>query len=127
MNLSHLLAAAVLAAGLPALAQDAERGARLYTDTAKLTGRPVANCVSCHADTATLRELLRNRGGRCDDPAALARWIDAVIGGAQPGAVNAKVQYRGVLKPKDVRDLAAYIACAKQAGADAPALAGTPR
>jgi len=127
MNLSHLLAAAALAAGLPALAQDAERGARLYTDTAKLTGRPVANCVSCHADTATLRELLRNRGGRCDDPAALARWIDAVIGGAQPGAVNAKVQYRGVLKPKDVRDLAAYIACAKQAGADAPALAGTPR
>jgi len=127
MNLSHLLAAAALAAGLPALAQDAERGARLYTDTAKLTGRPVANCVSCHADTATLRELLRNRGGRCDDPAALARWIDAVIGGAQPGAVNAKVQYRGVLKPKDVRDLAAYIACAKQAGADAPALAGMPR
>jgi cytochrome c553 len=123
MNVAHLLAAAALAACLPALAQDAERGARLYTDTAKLTGRPVANCVSCHADTATLRELLRNRGGRCDDPAALARWIDAVIGGAQPGAVNAKVQYRGVLRPKDVRDLAAYIACAKQAGADGPALA----
>jgi hypothetical protein len=31
------------------------------------------------------------------------------------------------MKPKDVRDLAAYIACAKQAGADGPALAAIPR
>jgi cytochrome c553 len=127
MKIARLLAAAALAASLPALAQDAERGARLYADTAKLTGRPVASCVSCHSDPATLRELLRNRGGRCDDPAALARWIEQVIGGAQPGAAGAKRQYQGVMKPKDVRDLAAYIACAKQAGADGPALAAIPR
>jgi cytochrome c553 len=125
MKIAKLVVGAALAACLPALAQDAERGARLYADTAKLTGKPVATCVSCHADTTTLRELLRNRGGHCDDPAALARWIEAVIGGAQPGAVNAKAQYRGVLKPKDVRDLAAYIACAKQARLSATRLAAT--
>jgi cytochrome c553 len=115
MRIASLAAAAALATCLPAVAQDAARGAGLYANTAKLTGRPVASCVACHSDTATLRELLRNRGGRCDDPAALARWLEAVIDGAQPGAVNAKAQYRGVLKTKDVRDLAAYIACAKQA------------
>ena len=127
MKIANLLVAAALASGLPALAQDAERGARLYADTAKLTGRPVANCVSCHSDTATLREMLRNRRGQCDDPVALARWIEAVIGGAQPGAAGAKRQYQGVLKPKDVRDLAAYIACATKAAVDAPAVAEAPR
>jgi len=127
MKIANVLVAAALATCLPALAQDAERGGRLYTDTAKLTGKPVASCASCHSDMATLRELLRNRGGRCDDPAALARWIEAVIGGAQPGAAGAKVQYRGVLKPKDVRDLAAYIACARQAAAGGTELAGALR
>jgi len=40
--------------GQPAgVAQYAQRGARLYADTAKLTGRPVASCVSCHSDPAT--------------------------------------------------------------------------
>jgi cytochrome c553 len=109
-----VLAAAVVA--LPVVAQDATRGARLYADTPKLTGQPVAACVSCHADIGTLREVLRNRRGQCDDPALLARWLEAVISGAQPGAVNAKAQYRGVLKAKDLRDLAVYIACVKQAG-----------
>jgi cytochrome c553 len=111
---------------LPALAQDAAREARLYADTAKLTGKPVATCVACHADVATLREMLRNRRGQCDDQAALARWLDAVVTGAQRGAVNAKAQYRGVLKPKDLRDLAAYIVCTKQAAASGTELAATP-
>jgi cytochrome c553 len=124
MRIPNLFVAAALTACLPALAQDAARGARLYADTAKQTGKPVANCVACHADIGALREMLRNRGGRCDDPAALARWLDAVLTGAQPGAANAKAQYRGVLKPNDLRDLAAYIACAKQAGVNGPELAG---
>jgi len=92
----------------------------LYEDTAKVTGKPVGACVACHSETGTLREMLRNRRGQCDDQAALARWLDAVIAGAQPGAANAKAQYRGVLKPKDLRDLAAYIACTKQAAANGP-------
>jgi len=123
MKVTHLLFAFATLAALPALAQDAARGARVYADTAKLTGKPVASCVACHADIGTLRELLRNRRGQCDDAAALARWLDAVIDGAQPGAVNAKAQYRGVLKSKDLRDLAAYIACTKQAGVRIPELA----
>jgi cytochrome c553 len=109
-------ATAVLTA-LPAAAQDAERGARLYADTAKLTGKPVAACVACHADMATLRELIANRGGKPDDARALARWLEAVVAGAQPGAANAKAQYRGVLTAADLRDLAAYIARAKAAAA----------
>jgi len=124
MKISALLVAVAALAAAPASAQDAARGARIYAETAKLTGKPVANCVACHADIGTLRELLHNRRGQCDDPGALARWLDAVIDGAQPGAVNAKLQYRGVLKPKDLRDLAAYIACAKQAAVAAPDLAG---
>ena len=115
MKIRTLLAAIAVAVAAPVMAQDAARGARLYADTAKTTGNPVAACTSCHAEIATLRELVRNRRGQCDDAAALARWLDAVIDGAQPGAVNAKAQYRGVLKPKDLRDLAAYIACARQA------------
>ena len=127
MKISVLLVAVAAFAALPVLAQDAERGARIYADTAKLTGKPVANCVACHADIGVLRELLRNRRGRCDNPAALERWLGAVIDGAQPGAVNAKAQYRGVLKPKDLSDLATYIACTKQAAVGAPSLAGTLR
>jgi len=126
MKSGNLILAAAALLALPALAQDATRGARLYADTAKLTGKPVAACVACHADTATLREMLRNRRGQCDDPVALARWLGAVVTGAQPGAANAKAQYRGVLKPKDLRDLAAYIACSKQAAASGTELAATP-
>jgi cytochrome c553 len=104
------------AAGLVsgAVAQDAGRGARLYADTARVTGRPVAACVSCHSDMSVLRELIVNRRGKPDDPAAVARRLDSVIAGAQPGVANAKAQYRGVLTPTDLRDLAAYIARAKQ-------------
>jgi len=107
--------AAGLASG--ALAQDAGRGARLYADTARVTGRPVAACVSCHSDVSALRELIVNRRGKPDDHAAVARRLDSVIAGAQPGAANAKAQYRGVLTPADLLDLAAYIARAKQARA----------
>ena len=127
MKASVLLVAVAALAAVPVLAQDATRGARMYAETAKLTGKPVANCVACHADVGALRELLRNRRGQCDNPAALTRWLEAVIDGAQPGAVNAKAQYRGVLDAKDLRDLAAYIACAKQAAVSAPALARTLR
>lgn len=123
MNYGSLLVIAILLA-TPAAAQDAARGARLYADTAKETGRPVGSCLSCHADLGTLRELLNNSRGRCDDAASLARWLDAVISGAQPGAVNAKAQYRGVFKAKDLRDLAAYIACTRQAAVTGPELAG---
>lgn len=119
---SMYLAAAVLAAA-PALAQDAARGALLYTQTAKEAGKEVAACVDCHAPTSALRELIANRHGRCDDAAAVARWLEAAVSGARPGAVNAKAQYRGVLKAKDLRDLAAYIACARQASVDAQPLA----
>lgn len=122
---SLLLIAALLAT--PAAAQDAARGARLYADTAKETGKPVGACVSCHAELGTLRELLHNRRGRCDDAAALARWLDAVISGAQPGATGAKAQYRGVLKARDLRDLAAYISCTKQAAVTGVELAGALR
>jgi cytochrome c553 len=123
MKFRSLLVMGVLLA-TPVAAQDAARGARLYADTAKETGKPVGSCVSCHAELGTLREMLQNRRGRCDDAAALARWLDAVISGAQPGAASAKAQYRGVLKAKDLRDLAAYISCTKQAAVTGPELAG---
>ena len=119
MNPRAPLLAAAIALAAPALAQDAARGARLYADTAKATGKPVAACAACHSDLATLRELIVNRGGRPDDAASLARRLDAVISGARPGGVNAKAQYRGVLTPTDLRDLSAYIARAKQASGPA--------
>jgi cytochrome c553 len=124
---SDLLVIAAMAAALaaPALAQDAARGALLYADTAAVTGKPVASCVSCHSDMATLRELIANRRGRPDDAVAVARRLDAVIAGAQPGAADAKAQYRGVLTASDLRDLAAYIARSKQASLQ-PRLAGMP-
>jgi cytochrome c553 len=127
MGIIRLLVALAVVVAAPAMAQDAARGARLYADTAKATGKPVGSCVTCHADLRTLREMLSNRRGRCDDASALARWLEAVISGAQPGAAGAKAQYRGVLKPKDLRDLAAYIACTKQAGAAAPQVADAAR
>jgi len=124
MKICKLLAAVAVAVAAPVMAQDAARGARLYADTAKTTGNPVAACTSCHAEIGALREMVHNRRGQCDDAAALARWLGAVIDGAQPGAVNAKAQYRGVLKPKDLRDLAAYIACTRQAAVHGPEPSG---
>lgn len=109
-----LALAAMLSA--PAAAQDAARGARIYADTARLTGKPVASCAACHASVRSMREMITNRGGHPEgDVNALARWLGAVFEGAQPGAANAKAQYRSVLTATDLRDLAAYIARAKQA------------
>jgi mono/diheme cytochrome c family protein len=96
-------------------AQDAVRGRRLFADTAKETGRNVAACASCHSDASALRAMLANRGVRVDEAGALARWLQSVIDGAQPGAANAKAQFRDVLTPQDVLDLAAYLAGAKAA------------
>jgi cytochrome c553 len=124
MKAGALVLATVVAAAAPALAQDAARGARLYAQTAGETGRSVAACVDCHADMGALRELLVNRRGRCDDAASVARWLETAVSGARPGAVDAKAQYRGVLKAKDLRDLAAYIACARQASVDPQRTAG---
>lgn len=124
MKLHAMSLVAVVLAAAPAMAQDAARGARLYAQTAQETGREVAACADCHAPMGALRELIVNRRGRCDDATAVARWLEAAVSGARPGAVNAKAQYRGVLKAKDLRDLAAYIACARQASVDAQRMAG---
>ena len=113
-RVEFLLSLLLAAAAAPVGAQDAGRGALLFLNTAKATGKPVAACASCHADMATLRELIANRGGKPEDFAAVARRLEAVIAGAQPSAANAKAQYRGVLTGRDLRDLAAYIARAKQ-------------
>ena len=123
------LLAACLIGGLAAAAaaQDAERGRRLFMDTRGATGKPVGDCVACHANGDALRGMIENRGGNPTDPRFVRAVLQKSIEGAVPGAANAKAQYRGVLKPKDVRDLAAYVACAKQAGADGPSIAAIPR
>jgi cytochrome c553 len=93
-----------------AVAQDAVRGAKLFSSTRSETGRPVGNCVACHANFDALREMIRNRGGKPDDARSVAALMQRALDGAQPGAANAKAQYRGVLSAKDLRDLAAYLA-----------------
>lgn len=98
-------------------AQDAVRGQRLFYETAQATGRKVAACAACHADVIALRQMIANRGGRLDDAHVLAIWLEAVFNGAQPGARNAKAQYKGALTTQDIADLAAYIAGAKRAEA----------
>lgn len=113
MKVAAAIVLAVASLLQPAAAQDAARGMRIYVNTAELTGKPVAACVTCHANVRTLRELIRNRGGRIDDTQALARWLQAVFAGAQPGAAKVKAQYRGALTAADLRDLAAYIAESK--------------
>lgn len=118
------LPVALLTVPLLAGAQDAVRGQRLFADTAAEKGRDVAACAACHADVRALRAMIANRGGPAGDSAALARWLEALVAGAQPGARNAKAQYRDVLSPADLRDLAAYIASARNADAGvAPQLA----
>ena len=104
----RVLLVLALVAG-PVSAQDIVRGARLFSDTQVVTGRAVGNCIACHADLDALREMIRNRGGRVDDARSVRNLIDRSIAGAQPGAANAKAQYRGVLTPQDLRDLAAYL------------------
>jgi cytochrome c553 len=103
---------ASIAAG-SAAAQDAARGQTLFTNTRGATGKPVGNCVACHANIGALREMIRNRGGKPDDAASVRRLLQRAIDGAQPGAVGAKAQYRGVFAAKDLDDLAAYIVRAK--------------
>jgi cytochrome c553 len=93
-----------------AAAQDAVRGGKLFANTLGETGKPVGNCVACHANFDALREMIRNRGGKPDDARSVAALMQQAIDGAQPGAANAKAQYRGVLSTKDLRDLAAYLA-----------------
>lgn len=109
-----VLAAAALLAPAGAFAQDAGRGAQLFRSTATVTGKQVGNCVACHANQDALREMLRNRGAKPEDARMVRALLQRAIDGAQPGAANAKVQYRGVLSERDVQDLAAYIARASR-------------
>jgi cytochrome c553 len=95
---------------LPTWAQDAGRGARLFNATGGETGRPVGNCAACHANREALTEMIRNRGSKPDDARAIEGLLQRAIDGAQPGAARTKAQYRGVLTPADVRDLALYLA-----------------
>lgn len=112
----QMLGFAVLAgAGMAAGAQDAARGQTLFNNTRGVTGKPVGNCVACHANTQALREMIRNRGGKPDEARSVRAVLERSIAGAQPGAANAKAQYRGVLGGRDLADLAAYIAGAKSA------------
>lgn len=119
-NRKFLIAMLAAAAAAPAQAQDAVRGAKLFADTGKVIGKPVPACVSCHGDVAALRTMIANRGGRTDDVRELARWLAAVFAGAQPNALNAKLQFRDVLTLTDLDDLAAYLAQAVRAQADSP-------
>ena len=105
--------APLLAVSVTGLAQDAERGRKLFTDTRGVTGKPVGNCVACHADTAALRAMIENRGGHAGDPRFVRAVLQKAIEGSVPGAANAKVQYQGVLTTKDLDDLAAYVAKAR--------------
>lgn len=119
------LAAGALFAAVPAAAQDPARGQTLFTNTRGAIGKPVGNCVACHANIGALREMIRNRGGKPDDAVSVRRVLQRAIDGAQPGAAGVKAQYRGVLKAKDLDDLAAYIVRAKLSklrGEDALAL-----
>lgn len=118
----HAALILLLLAAATAFAQDAERGQRLFNDTAAVTGAPVAACSSCHADPATLREMLANLGVASGDAATIRRVLQAAIAGALPGARDAKAQYRNVLTDQDLADLAAYLARV-QAAALAPPLA----
>ena len=54
--------------------------------------------------------MIENRGGNPNDARFVRAVLQKSIEGAMPGAANAKAQYRGVLTPVDVRDLAAYLA-----------------
>lgn len=101
-------------------AQDAARGKQLFENTRGVTGKPVGNCVSCHANQAALREMIANRGGKPSDPRSVRHVLQAAIDGAVPGAANAKAQFRGVLSAKDLSDLASYIAGTKKAERPAP-------
>jgi cytochrome c553 len=127
---TSLITLAALAPLLPgrACAGDAARGRQLFENTRGMTGKPVGNCATCHANQVALREMITNRGGKPSDARSVRRILQAAIDGAVPEAANAKAQFRGVLTPKDLDDLAAYLAGAKQAGTNKPlSLAGEGR
>ena len=108
------LAALVLAAFSGACgAQDAERGRKLFFDTRGATGKPVGNCVACHANQDALRQMIVNRGGKATDARSVRALLQSSIEGSVAGAANAKAQFRGVLTTKDLDDLAAWIAQAR--------------
>ncbi|MGB2817677.1 MAG: c-type cytochrome [Burkholderiaceae bacterium] len=94
-------------------AQDAARGRNLFMDTRAATGKAVGNCVGCHANQDALRGMIANRGGNPDEQRFVRGVLQKSIDGAVTGAASAKAQYRGVLTPKDLDDLAAYIAKAR--------------
>jgi mono/diheme cytochrome c family protein len=106
--------APLLVASGAGLAQDAERGQKLFTDTRGMTGKPVGNCVACHANTGALRAMIENRGGQAKDPRFVRVVLQRAIEGAAPGAKSAKAQYKGVLTANDLDDLAAYVAKARE-------------
>lgn len=103
-----------------ALAGDPVRGRQLFESTRVVTGKPVGNCVNCHANQAALREMIANRGGKPSDARSVGRLLQRAIDGAVPNALNAKAQFRGVLTPRDVDDLATYLAGARRSGNDLP-------
>ena len=110
----RLLAAGLLAGlAAAATAQDAERGRTLFADTRGVTGKPVGNCVACHANGDALRGMIENRGGNPKDLRFVRAVLQKSIEGSVAGAANAKAQYRGVLTTKDLDDLSAYIARAR--------------
>lgn len=113
MDTRWLAALIVVALSGPCLAQDAERGRTIFTDTRAATGKPVGNCVACHATGNALRGMIENRGGKPDDARFVRGVLEKSIEGAIAGARNAKAQYRGVLSARDLDDLAAYIARAR--------------
>ena len=109
------LLAACLFGGLAAAAaaQDAERGRKLFADTRGATGKPVGECIACHANSDALGGMIGNRGGDPKDQRFVRAVLQKAIEGSVPGAANAKAQYRGVLTTKDLDDLSAYIAKAR--------------
>jgi cytochrome c553 len=110
----QLLAACLLAGvAAAAAAQDAERGRMLFADTRGATGKPVGDCIACHASGDALRGMIENRGGNPKDARFVRAVLQKSIAGSVQGATNAKAQYRGVLTAKDIDDLAAYIAKAR--------------
>jgi mono/diheme cytochrome c family protein len=110
----RLLAACLFAAlTAAAAAQDAERGRRLFADTGGATGKPVGDCIACHANGDALRSMIENRGGNPADARFVRAVLQKSIEGTVPGAANAKAQYRGVLTTRDLDDLSAYIAKAR--------------
>jgi len=115
-----LLAAPLLLCSAAASAQDVRRGQQLFENTRGVTGKPIGNCVSCHANRGALSEMIANQGAKPRDARSIRRLLQAAIDGAIPGAVNAKAQFRGVLTARDLDDLAAYLASAKAAALHLP-------